>query len=103
MGDVRFGDPAQLPEEIRDLCTGLCEDVAVLHLKLSFYRELFSIREHAALLSSLAPAFFHIVAESLRNDIILGICRLSDPSRNLIGDNRSLATLVGRCTKVPKV
>jgi hypothetical protein len=72
-----------MPEEIRALCTGLCRDVAALHLKWNSYLELFGNPEAAALLSDTAPAFFQIVAESLRNDIVQSICRLGDPSRAL--------------------
>jgi hypothetical protein len=102
MSEERSRSSPELPDTVRELHGGLCEDVAALQLKMSFYRELFSNRANAELLSSLAPAFFQVVAESLRNDIVLGICRLSDPSRSLVGDNRSLAALVGKCPKVPK-
>src|SRR5262249_26623355 len=92
----------RVPEKIRDLSTKLHEDVVILHLKLSVYQELFGSRENAELLSNIAPAFFQLVAESVRNDMITGICRLSDPSRSLVGDNISLATLVGKCTETPR-
>jgi hypothetical protein len=93
----------RIPEGIRDLCTRLRQDVAILHLKWSSYLELFGSPERAALLSETARACFQIIDESLRNDIILSICRLSDPSRTLGGDNVSLATLVARCSEIPRV
>jgi AbiU2 len=96
-----YGD--RIPEEIRAICTGLCQDVVALHLKWISYIELFGDPEVAALLSDTAPAFFQIVAESLRNDIVQSICRLGDPSRALGPDNPSLATLVAKCHDVPHV
>jgi AbiU2 len=92
-----------MPEEIRALCKGLCRDVAALQLKWNSYLELFGNPEAAALLSDTAAAFFQIVAESLRNDIVQSICRLGDPSRALGPDNPSLATLVAKCHDVPHV
>jgi hypothetical protein len=90
-------------EDIRDDWMKRCQDVAMLHAKWSTYLELFSGPENAALLSGAAPAFFQIVEESLRNDLILSICRLSDPSRTLGGDKVSLASLVADCGDVPRV
>jgi hypothetical protein len=97
-----LGSSEGIPEEIRGICTRLCEDVARLHLKWGFYLELFGSLENTALLSATARAFFRTVEESLRTDMILSICRLSDPSRTLGGDNLSLATLVARCGDVPR-
>jgi hypothetical protein len=103
MSQHRPGKSGHIPEEIRAICTGLCRDLAALHLKSDSYRELFGSPEAAALLSDTAPAFFQIVAEALRNDIVQSICRLSDPSRALDPDNHSLARLVAGCDDVPHV
>ena len=81
----------------------MCRDVAALQAKWDTYLGLFARPEVAELLSDTAPAFFQVVAESLRNDIVQSICRLGDPSRSLGPDNPSLATLVGRCLDVPRV
>lgn len=103
MSQDRFGSSDRIPEEIRDIGMRLCEDVTVLHTKWSLYLELFGSPENTALMSDLARAFFHTVEESLRNDLILSICRLSDPSRTLGGDNISFATLVAQCSDIPRV
>ena len=103
MAQPRSGHGDRIPEEILAICTGLYRDVFALHLKWNSYLELFGSPEAAALLSDTAPAFFQIVAESLRNDIVQSICRLGDPSRALGPDNPSLATLVARCHDVPHV
>jgi hypothetical protein len=92
-----------MPEEIRTMGAGLCRDIAALQLKWDTYLGLFASPAIAALLSDTAPAFFQVVGESLRNDIVQSICRLGDPSRALGPDNPSLATLVARCPDVPRV
>jgi hypothetical protein len=93
----------RIPEEIRDDCADLYNDVAMLHLKWRFYLELFPDPEHARLLSNVAGAFFHVVEESLRADVLVTICRLSDPSPSLARVNLSFAILRGKCTDLPKV
>ena len=99
----RSGSSVPMPEEVRAICAGLCRDVAALGLKWDTYLGLFGRPEVAALLSDTAPAFFRIVGESLRNDIVQSICRLGDPSRSLGPDNPSLATLAARCPDVPRI
>lgn len=97
------GFASKVADELRDLYANLLEDLASLRRKWRFYQELFGSQEIAALLSEVAPAFFQTIEESDRNDIILAICRLSDPSRTLGGDALSLASLVARCEQVPKL
>jgi hypothetical protein len=93
----------KIPEEIRDACADLFEDVATLHCKWDCYLALFQDAENSQLVSNLARSFFHIVEESLRADILISICRLSDPSRSLARVNRSFAILLGTCADFPKV
>ena len=95
-------DSDRLPAEIRDLALRLREDLATLRLKWSSYRELFGSRENTRLLTDTARACFQMVEESLRHDIILSVCRLSDPTRTLGGESPSFATLVAQCGNIPR-
>ena len=97
-----FTDRDHIPAEIRDLGTRLRDDLARLRLKWSYYRELFGTMENARLLTDTARACFQMVEESFRHDIVLSLCRLSDPSRTLGGDNPSFATLVAHCGDIPR-
>jgi hypothetical protein len=97
-----FPDSDRLPAEIRDLALRLREDLARLRLKWSYHRELFGSRENTRLLTDTARACFQVVEESLRYDIILSLCRLSDPSRTLGGESPSFATLVAQCGDIPR-
>jgi hypothetical protein len=92
-----------IPEEIRDACADLYDDVVMLHVKWQFYRELFQEPDNAEVVSNRARAFFQTVEESLRADMLMTICRLSDPSRSLARVNLSFAILLGKCAQVPKV
>jgi hypothetical protein len=92
-----FGYDTRIPENIREIFMWLCQDVAALQSKWDFYVELYGREENTTLLTELAPWSFNIVEESLRNDMTMAICRLSDPSISLRKESLSLATLVEKC------
>jgi hypothetical protein len=99
MSDDAFGYDIRLPDNIREIFMWLCQDVAALRNKWSFYIELFSGEENTGLLSELARASFQIIEESVRDDMTMAICRLSDPPQSMGKDNLSLTTLVQRLDK----
>jgi hypothetical protein len=103
LAPARSGYDERIPEEIRDICADLCDDVTILHVKWTFYRELFTFRANTDLLSAVARAFFQTVEESLRIDLLTTICRLSDPNRELGRVNLSFASLLGKCANLPRV
>jgi hypothetical protein len=91
--NVLFGYEPKLPDNIRDIFMWLCQDVASLRSKWGFYCELFGTQENAELLSELVQASFQIIEESLRKDMIMAICRLSDPPQSMKKDNLSFPAL----------
>jgi hypothetical protein len=103
MAQPGSGNSERIPEETRAAFAQLYQDVTMLHHKWHLYLELFSTQQSATLLSNVAQACFQVIAESLRNDMLIAICRLSDPSHWLGSEYLSLATLVARCSKVPNV
>ena len=98
-----FGYDLRLPVDIREIYMWLCQDVASLQNKWSFYMELFGSQENTALLSDLAQSSFNIIEESLRGDLTMSICRLSDLPQSMGKDNLSLAILAQRCDKIDNV
>ena len=103
MTDIKhaFGYDNRVPELIRETFMWLCQYVADLQSKWDFYLELYSKEENTALLSELASWSFNIVEESLRNDMVMAICRLCDPSATRSMGNLSMATLVEICPDIP--
>lgn len=95
-----FGFNERLPENIREIFLWLCQDVAALQSKWGFYLELYNKEENTALLSELAPWSFNIIEESLRNDMTMAICRLSDRSTTLQKENLSMSTLAKKCADI---
>jgi hypothetical protein len=98
--DKPFGYAPELPEDIRPVFQDLCQDMASLHSKWQLYLDLFSDRTTIDLLNDMAPAFFQTVEESLRSDITMSICRLSDLPQTLGQDNLSIKTLVDKAAEV---
>ena len=98
--DKPFGYAPELPEDIRTVFQDLCQDIAPLHSKWKFYLDLFSNRDTIDLLNDVAPASFQMVEESLRSDIAMSICRLSDPPQSCGQDNLSIKTLVDKASEV---
>ncbi|MFH1932224.1 MAG: hypothetical protein ABIN18_11630 [Pseudomonadota bacterium] len=95
-----FGDSENLPENIREIFVWLCQDVASLRDKWDFYLGLYKDDETTALLSDCARSSFQIIEESLRADITMTICRLSDlPSTFKKKDNLSIPKL---CSYFPQ-
>ena len=100
MFENAFGYHEKLPENIRIVFMWLCQDVASLQRKWDFYEELFGKEQNTNLLSELASWSFNIIEETLRNDMTMAICRLSDPSKLLNNENLSLETLVKNCPNI---
>ena len=99
MAEDSFGYYQIFPENIREIFMWLCRDVADLRTKWNFYLELFSSEESTELLTDIAPASFQMIEKSLRREMIVAICRLSDPIKS--GEksqehNLSLKTLTER-------
>ena len=81
-----YGYVAQLPADIREIFMWLCQDVAWLDRKWIFYLGLFGKPENYAVMDASPPAF-NLIEESLRTDMTMAICRLSDPIASCGRDN----------------
>lgn len=97
MSDNPFGYDKRLPEDIRDIFMWLCQDVASLQFKWDLYKGLFGSKETTQLLSEVAPVSFYFIEQSLRNDITMAICRLSDPPQTRKSANLSFRILKQKC------
>jgi len=78
MPEGKFGYIGSLPEEIRDVFMWLCQDMVALYRKWDFYLGLYGKPENQPIVSFL-PQAFSVIEESLRTDLTMAICRLSDP------------------------
>jgi len=72
----------------------LWNECAWLHWKWGGYVELFGTApERIALLNRAAPSFFFVVQDSLWNDVLLHICRLTDPPQSAGKHNLTIQRL----------
>jgi|AntAceMinimDraft_16_1070373.scaffolds.fasta_scaffold07655_2 hypothetical protein len=100
MTNEPFGTCSNLPDEIQDIFIDLCQDIAILHGKWKLYVDLFSKSENIEILNDLAPSSFHLIEKSIADDLIISICRLSDPLESFGHTNLSLLTLIDRMNHV---
>jgi AbiU2 len=78
MSEGKFGYIRSLPDDVREVFMWLCQDMVVLYRKWDFYLGLYGKPENYPIISFL-PQSFNVIEESLRTDITMAICRLSDP------------------------
>jgi hypothetical protein len=89
-----MGVDGPMPPEIKEIFEALRYEIAWLHAKWSIYSQLFCQGDaRLEFLDSMAPGFFVIVRDSLLNELIVGLCRLTDPSTTGRRENLTLARL----------
>ncbi len=89
MAENTFGYCQELPEEHRPIFQALCQDLAMLHLKWDTYLTLFGPTGDAGVLSGLVDGFLRTIEDSLRSDMTMTICRLSDRVKS-VGNKENL-------------
>lgn len=93
----------ELPESVRAIFQGLYEDLVSLHGKWQFYLDLFNDPETVELLNAVAMGSFQMIEESLRSDMTMSICRLTDPAQSCGKDNLSVNVLVDKLRHIPEL
>jgi hypothetical protein len=92
--DVRNEHVSRLGSDLGPVYNALWNDVASLHVKWREYREMFgSTPERIELLNSAAGLFFRIVQDTLWDDTLLHLCRLTDPPQSAGRSNLTLRAL----------
>jgi hypothetical protein len=83
-----------MPSEIRSVFTALQDEVIWLHAKWIIHRQLFGTSEERIdLLNDFGPDLFQIIYDSLLNDVLLTMSRLTDPAISFKKENLSLSRL----------
>ncbi|MFC1946078.1 hypothetical protein ACFLW1_02635 [Chloroflexota bacterium] len=97
----RFGYSKQISKSFRIEFMWLCQEVESLVNEWDLYVGLFGSVENTEVLDEMAPGCFRIIEESLRDDMTMTICRLSDPSTDNSGNkNISMDILSGECIMI---
>jgi hypothetical protein len=80
--------------ELGELYWELCKELSLLHMTWSEYRALFATSEaNIKLLNSAAPQFFYTLDCLMWHDVLMHICRLTDPPKSGGRKNLCLARL----------
>jgi hypothetical protein len=87
-----FGYIDIFPQYIRKVFIWLCQDVVALHRKWDFYIGLCGKPENYAVID-LLPQAFNVIEESVRTDITMAVCRLSDPIKSCGRENLNFRAL----------
>lgn len=87
-----FGHLDALPDDTHDTFMWLCQDVARLYQKWDFYLGLFDDKSNCSVMGAL-PLAFGIIEESLRADMTMAVCRLSDPAESCQRENLNFRSL----------
>lgn len=79
----------------RSLYGPLSSDLSLLNLKWHTFLSLYGRDEdRIALLNKTAPVFFAVVQDLLTSNVLMGLSRLTDPSKSQGKDNLSIETLI---------
>lgn len=88
MGDVLTAEQVRMEaigamgSPLGEIYHDLGDEVSWLHLKWNDFRELFAARETVELLNAAAPAFFHDLQRQTWEDVLLHLCRVTDPPKS---------------------
>lgn len=94
-----FGYDVNLPKDIREVFMWLCQDVAHIQRSWNFYLELFSSEDYKDV-AELGMSSFLVIEEAVRTDLIMSICRISDPAKTTNRDNLSFPALAKKCSTI---
>ena len=87
---------AAMGDELGTLFYHCWNECAWLHMKWGEYVVLFGTsEERVQLLNRAAPAFFKMIQDSLWEDLLLHLCRLTDPPQSVGKDNLTVQRLPG--------
>jgi hypothetical protein len=92
--EVRASSIAAMGRELGELHHALGNELTYLHLKWKEYRALFGTSsERIDLLNEAAPDFFGKLQHILWDDVLLHLCRLTDPPKSMGRANLTISRL----------
>ena len=103
MGDVLTAEQVRteainaMGSPLGEIYHALSDEVSWLHLKWNDFCELFAEPENVELFNAAAPVFFHDLQRQTWEDVLLHLCRITDPPKSSGKSNltiRCLPTLV---------
>jgi hypothetical protein len=92
----RNGNVAAMPVTLGEVYNALSSELTWVHLKwFDFLRLYATSQEQVDLLNAAAPAFFHHLQQMMWEDVLLHLCRLTDPPKSMGHDNLTILRIPG--------
>lgn len=92
--ELNFPKPPGFPPEVREVFDALRGEVTFLHEIWDTYEQLFGTEESVAALNDTAPGAFAFLGYVLRHDLVMTICRVTDPKGTGKRENLTLDRLL---------
>jgi hypothetical protein len=97
MNENSLEAPSNMPSDLLQVYESLWQEVAGLHSRWVIFCQLFTVSESQVdFLREMAPSFFGVLQQTFRNDILMSLSRITDPSRTGGKENLSLVLLTER-------
>lgn len=82
--------PKKMPVEIAQIFQEISSEVSWLHARWIIYNQLFTNSKRVDLLNGSAGTLFYLLERVLREDVQMGLCKLTDPAKTCGKDNLTL-------------
>jgi hypothetical protein len=88
---VRNKSVVAMPTPLGDIHHWLHDELGWLHIKWSDFRRLYATgQERVDVLNTAAPAFFNQLERMMLEDVLLHLCRITDPVKSVGRDNLTI-------------
>lgn len=84
-----------MPKQLKGIFDHLWQDVVWVHYKWDLFLQLYDKREDVELLNRTAPAVFRVWEDVMLDEIVISICRVTDPATTGRKKNLTLDRLGG--------
>jgi hypothetical protein len=95
---MRHSTATGFPKEISEIFEALCQELVSLHAYWDAFKQLYETKEDVAVLNATAPGAFALIQYLIRRELIMGICRITDPkesrARRSVAANLTLKQLL---------
>jgi hypothetical protein len=94
-----MGTKHSMPADLEEVYLALWQEVSWVHVVWNQYRVLFmKSEEQASFLGKMAPGFFRVCHDSLLDDVVLTLCRLTDPLKSCGRENMVMQRVADTAT-----
>src|SRR5689334_19928229 len=94
MGEKPTEPALNMPDDLREMYDNLWNEVAGIHSQWKIFYQLFTNEERVDFLREMAPSFFGVLQNAFLDNIVVMLCRITDPEETGKKKNLTLERLV---------